>query len=99
MSVPPHPSNLAVASMLVPDQVEIKVYGISTLCTSGLLVISAGDGAWISLGSAPAVAPGVSALVFPLGILKQKGRNPGLATHQQRLHSDFTKFGNKESEV
>jgi len=35
-----------------------------------LLVVSASDWARVSLGSAPAVAPGVSALVFPLGIAR-----------------------------
>ena len=37
---------------------------------SGLLTMAAFDWARVSLGSAPAVAPRVSARVLPLGILK-----------------------------
>jgi len=75
----------------------VALYG--TLCNSGLLVVSASDWAWESLGSAPAVAPGVSALVFPLGILSKQKRqgNPALAEHQQ--HRYVTEVGNEESEV
>ena len=62
----------------------VALYG--TLCNSGLLVVSASDWAWESLGSAPAVAPGVSALVFPLGILSEASLSHALLG----IHSFFS---------